>query len=141
MQTKSKNTLLETDSRLIEKMMGLDFGESIRDLLEDFEFIGAGTRNIALIPSFPSNSRLSNNVRAALIATHLRLQSIDYTKRRYCKDNIENNKRKSIVSEYINSYKSAKNHVTKIISRLNPNKKGDPSVGVFGASIVLERLI
>jgi len=122
--------------------MGLNIGERIRELLEDYEVAGAGTRHMALVPNFPTNKTLINNVQAAVTASHLRLQSIDYAKKKYCRNRTgDKSKNKGVVSEYINAYKSAKKHIEKEISRVITEGTTLPSNGVFGASIVLERLI
>ena len=62
-----------------------DVSHRVRDLLEDFEFVGNLSEG-ALIPSRPSDGSLKNNVKVALAATTLRVKSLDYVKRRYCWD-------------------------------------------------------
>ena len=133
-------TALNTIS--IRRMLGLNIGERVRELLEDYEIAGAGTSYMALVPNYPTNKTLINNVQAAVTASHLRLHSIDYAKRKYCEDRVEDkSKNKGVVSEYINAYKSAKNHIEKEISRSMTEEKSLPSSGVFGAYLVLERLV
>lgn len=52
-----------------------DVNHRVRDLLEDFEFVGNLSEG-ALIPSRPSDGSLKNNVKVALAATTLRVKSL-----------------------------------------------------------------
>ncbi len=115
-----------------------DVSHRVRDLLEDFEFVGNLSEG-ALIPSRPSDGSLKNNVKVALAATTLRVKSLDYVKRRYCWDQysevIENDRTK-----YVKAYKTAKTRMNTVVHRLVTDDRELPTNGVFGASLVLERL-
>jgi len=112
------------------------------DLLEDFNAI-ASPFDVVLVPNYNTDYPLIENVHAALVATSMRLSSIDYAKKKYCQTDTENKKllTKTLDSKYIDAYKSAKSHINQLISRLTNSKaRPIPSSGVFGASLVLERL-
>jgi hypothetical protein len=115
-----------------------DVGHRVRDLLEDFEFV-VNISLGALIPNRPLDSTLENNIKAALAATTLRLKSLDYAKRTYCC-----NRHAEVIEDdrvkYVRAYKTAKAYMNTVVKRLEPDDKDLPSNGVFGASVVLERL-
>lgn len=115
-----------------------DVEHRVRDLLEDFEFVGNLSEG-ALIPNRPWDRTLQSNVKVALAATSLRVKSLDYVKRRYCGDQspgvTENDRTK-----YVNAYNIAKIHMRTVVKRLVTDNKDLPTSGVFGASLVLERL-
>ncbi len=113
--------------------------QRILDLLEDFDAIG-NPLSIALIPMFPYMPNLRQNIEAALIATAGRLKSIDYAKKTYVRNETPDILPENEEREYIAAYKSAKQYILKIMSKLSSEGKPLPSNGVFGASLVLERL-
>jgi hypothetical protein len=114
----------------------MNTGMRVRELLEDFEIVST-INHMALI-SNQGFVDFRNNVYAAVLASSLGLASLDYTKRRYC--NEEPDQQKNEVTRYIEAYKTAKTHIHTVMSRLSTEGKQPPSLGVFGASLVLERL-
>jgi hypothetical protein len=127
-----------TDS---ENFFKINAGEKLRELLEDFEVVSNGIE-MAIIRRYPYGYSLRDNIRAAITASTMRLSSIDYAKKQYCKTNplSENNDEDEVDTLYILAYKSARKYIDKLITRLSANDKSLPSKGVFGASLVLERL-
>ncbi len=115
-------------------------GERARELLEDFEVI-ATVQTMALIPRQGIPESLRPNVRAAVIASPLRLSSVDYARRRYVSspEPPEANEDSPRIA-YTAAYLSAKAYMSRLMEKLKTSGRPDPSVGVFGASLVLERL-
>lgn len=115
-------------------------GERARELLEDFEVIST-MQYMALIPRQGVSENLRLNVRAAVIASTFRLSSIDYARRRYVSPHeSQEPDEKSTRAAYTAAYHSAKSYMSRLMEKLQTSGKPDPSVGVFGASLVLERL-
>lgn len=121
----------------------ITIAKNVYNLLEDYEVISTNLYT-ALIPRYSEIQTFSENIRAAIIASSYRLASIDYAKKRYCKslsmdETFEKNTEKI---QYIGAYKSAKNYILSIMSKFSDEERDLPlpSSGVFGASIVLERL-
>lgn len=115
-------------------------GERARELLEDFEIIST-VQNMALIPRQGSPDSLRLNIRAAVIASTLRLSSVDYARRRYVSaPEIPEADKDTPPIAYTAAYHSAKSYMSKLLTKLQTSGRPDPTVGVFGASIVLERL-
>lgn len=108
----------------------------LRELLEDFEVI-ATKQYMALIPNYEFKG-FRDNIGAAIIASTLGLRSLDYAKRQYC-DN-KKDAQETEFTKYIDSYKAAKTHIHSVMSQLSTEGKNKPSNGIFGASLVLERL-
>lgn len=127
------------------KNKGLEEVFRLRDLLEDFEVIAGKTQLMVLVSRPLADETLIENLQASIIATLLDLKSIDHVKRTYIKKysskKKDKEKSKRIDLEYINAYKAIKKHIEKEFSRLVTNKNDEPPLGVFGASIVLERLV
>ncbi len=125
----------------LEELFGFNLAERIHELLEDFEVV-ATLQDTVLIANNSMNQSLRENIQAAIVASALRLSSIDYTKKRYCKERhiFEGHDNETLDAKYISAYKSAKQHIEKSISRLSTEGQSLPSNGVFGASLVLERL-
>jgi hypothetical protein len=115
-----------------------DYAHHVRELLEDFQVVGSRPP-MAIIPTTDLNHNLKQNVQAALIATTLCLDSVDYARKKYCQTKRAERQRDEI-DDYVDVYKKSKDYMRMIRSRLNTTNKGGPSVGVFGASLVLERL-
>ncbi len=115
-------------------------GERARELLEDFEVI-ATRQHMALIPRQGVSESLRLNVRAAVVASTLRLSSVDYARRRYV-SSLEDPEpdEESPRAAYTTAYRSAKVYMSRLMEKLQTSERPDPSVGVFGASLVLERL-
>lgn len=104
------------DSQEFELDEIYDVGHRVRNLLEDFEFVGNLSEG-ALIPSRPWDITLKSNVKVALAATTLRAKSLDYVKRRYCGDQqigvTENDRTK-----YVTAYMIAKIYMNTVVKRL-----------------------
>lgn len=125
---------------LKNSMFDFRSGERARELLEDFEVI-ATLQHMALIPRQPGSEHLRLNVRAAVVASTLRLSSVDYARRRYVSSHeIQEPDEKSPRAAYTTAYRSAKAYMSRLTEKLQTSGRPDPSVGVFGASLVLERL-
>ena len=119
--------------------------EKVHELLEDYEIISSNLYT-ALIPRYFNVRTLHQNVEAAIIATSYGLSSIDYAKKRYCsldsiEAEIEESNEIGEYGGYINSYKAAKKHILNMISKGSDENLSLPSNGVFGAGLVLERLV
>jgi hypothetical protein len=115
---------------------------ALRRLLENFELVG-NRLAIALLrrPVVPPSLR--ENVHAAIVASTLGLSSLDYTKKRYSVPDVEPEPETPDMKAYdlyIKSYAAAKEYVYRIISKLQPEGVPPPRDGVFGASLVLQRL-
>jgi hypothetical protein len=124
--------------------MALDFArcKQVMDLLEDFEVVGTFAE-IALLPRQRVRTALHENVHAAIVASTSGLSSIDYAKRRYCPSYPEpapNQPDKAARDLYIKAYSLAKQYVLRMIRSLHTDGLPLPDSGVFGASLVLERL-
>jgi hypothetical protein len=115
-------------------------GQIVRDLLEDFDSIGT-RQHTALVSREPHCEHFAENVRAAAVAATMGLASIDYAKRRYCDEEDEVENEALTLDAYIDAYHFTKSYVRDCIGSLRPGGKPEPSPGVFGASIVLERLL
>lgn len=117
-------------------------GERVRDLLEDFEVVGT-VAEIALISRYPERTALHENMHAAIVASTFGLSSIDYAKRKYCRSEKkpQHHPPKSEPSHvYINAYLACKQYVWRMVEKIKTDGLPQPSNGVFGASLVLERL-
>jgi hypothetical protein len=113
-------------------------GGQVRELLEDFEVVGTHLF-MALIPRGERYGAFAENVRAAAVASTLRLSSLDYARRRYVEP-VPNQVEVEHHHPYIDAYAAAKTHVERAIGRLRTAGRPDPTVGIFGSSLVLERL-
>ena len=113
-------------------------GDRARELLEDFDVL-ATRRCMALVPRQGEEDSLKQNVQAALAASSVHLKSLDYARKRYVEQGRSGTSTDAHVP-YVEAYKLAKNHVRQNIRRLRTNGRPDPTVGVFGASLALERL-
>ena len=116
--------------------------EKVHNLLEDYEVLSTNLYT-ALIPRYFNVRTLSENVEAAVVASSYGLASIDYAKKRYCKSEPvdEDLEASSERIQYIKAYMSAKKYILSMISKFSDEELPLPSNGVFGASIVLERLL
>ncbi|WP_143074334.1 hypothetical protein [Nitrosomonas sp. Nm166] len=122
-----------------KSFLNLNTGERTRKLLEDFDVIGT-VQHLVLVPRGDYLEHLHENVRAAVIASTLGLSSIDYAKRRYGDFREEKSDSQSALHAYIDAYSCAKAYVNRMLEKLQSDGLPEPSLGVFGASIVLERL-
>ncbi len=118
--------------------MNFRTGERARELLEDFDII-ATVQEMALIPKH-ANSSLKSNVHAAVVASTLGLASVDYARRRYARHEDDDSNDESKLTAYVGAYHAAKTYMSRLVANLCTDGKPDPTVGVFGASLVLERL-
>ena len=115
--------------------------ERLRELLEDFEVVST-TLHMALIPRLPGVFDIEENIRTAVVASTLRLSGLDYAKKTYIKNlRIQKRSENDSHSLYIKAYKMSKQYVTDALSRLKTKGRELPSLGEFGASLVLERLV
>jgi|WetSurMetagenome_2_1015567.scaffolds.fasta_scaffold00195_29 hypothetical protein len=127
------------DQNTLKKILQPNPHEMIREILEDFEMIG--TRDEVVLSkrkSFPQEFK--RNIYSAIVATVLRLSSIDYAKKTYCETVFDDEDDNLLHVKYNDTYKAAKNYIQQLRLRLVPDEKQEPSHGVFGASLVLERL-
>ncbi|MGK7959692.1 hypothetical protein [Crocosphaera sp.] len=137
----SKITLQNDKKKASEEcIMEDDTGRRVRNLLENFDVISTYT-DMAIVPAGELDNELIENVKTAVAATSLDLTSLDYTRKAYIEDmkslkEVE----KSLNKEYIKAYFFAKNHIHEARKRLITSDRDLPSSGVFGASVVLERL-
>lgn len=112
--------------------------DPVRDLLEDFDFLGT-QQHVALIKRSADLADVRNNVQAALLASTLSLASVDYAKRRYC-DVRTKVKADPLVQAYVRAYFATKMYVERVRRKLRTVGLPAPSAGVFTAAMVLERL-
>ncbi|MGE0498125.1 MAG: hypothetical protein AB7I35_04015 [Ramlibacter sp.] len=110
----------------------------VRDLLEDFDYV-ATRLHMALIRRAEVETSFGENIRTAVKASTMRVRSLDYARSRYI-ENAPAPERSDKHVPYVVAYKAAKDHVLTTIGKLRTEGRPDPTVGVFGASIVLERL-
>jgi hypothetical protein len=111
-------------------------------LLEDFEIVGTSLA-IALIRRHPLWPSLRENVFAATIASALRLKNLDHVKNKYRRTDIEPQTEEpaEVAAQlYIAAYTAAKHYMRRMIEKLQSDGLPLPINGVFGASVVLERL-
>jgi len=113
--------------------------ERTRELLEDFDVVGT-RQHLAIVPRGEFLRHLRQNIRAAVVASTLQVNSIDYAKRRYCDEDEGDDDVGPAVDAYISAYVAAKNYINRLLKKLHTENLPDPTVGVFGASVVLERL-
>jgi hypothetical protein len=122
-----------------KSMYDFDVPERTRNLLENFDVI-ASSLYMALVPGDSIYAHFKSNVRAAIVASTLGLSSLDYAHRRYVSKKPENYERPNKRDIYTQAYFVAKQYMSLLVDRLESAKKPDPTVGVFGAALVLERL-
>lgn len=124
----------------IDGMCNFRIGERTRELLEDFEIV-ATMQHMAIIPRQNVSKGLRSNIRAALTASTLHLSSVDYARRRYMSSPEKTGTNEDFLqTAYVAAYRSAKAYMSSLLTKLQTSGRPDPSVGVFGASLVLERL-
>ena len=126
-------------TKKIKKLFHPDLGVELRNLLEDFEIVG-NIRKFALIHKRDYSSNLRDNIQAAITAETLRLSSIDYAKKRYCKTNSKDIHKTTSVDLYIKAYYIAKEYMRDLVRGLETEDRPLPTNGVFGAGLALERL-
>lgn len=131
------------ESELIQRLsMTDDFfdtGKRVRKLLEDFEVVSTSAY-MALIPTMAKSDIFRENVQTVVLASTLRLNSLDYTKKKYvANSNLPNQKKET--DYYISAYKLAKHHIEVAMATLETESRPKPSFGVFRASVALERLV
>lgn len=119
--------------------MDFSLTERFRELLENYRLVATG-HFIAMLPT-ESPDHLINNVRAALVASTLQLQSLDYAKKRYASSDLDFqatvDQRLNI---YENCYSASKDYIHRSLRKLRTLGRRDPTVDEFGSSLVLERL-
>jgi hypothetical protein len=113
--------------------------DRIIDLLEDFDVVG-NQLSIVLIPMDRRSSTLRQNIEAAIFAASMRLKSMDYAKKTYLENQTSDILPENEEREYIAAYKTAKQHMLNLMSKFSEGEQPPPSNGMFGASLVLERL-
>lgn len=120
-------------------MMNYSFGERFRGLMEDYRLM-ATAQFLVLVPR-DSPEHLINNVRTALVASTLGLKNLDHAKRRYVRSaleapvNVDPN-----IELYQKCYFTSKKHIQDTVLKLRTENRREPTLGEFGASLVLERL-
>ncbi|MDX2377869.1 hypothetical protein M4I32_13790 [Microbacterium sp. LRZ72] len=91
--------------------------------------------------SLASFSDFATNLSAAAIATNARLKSVDRVRRLYVdEERISAATAAPAHALYTASYRLATNHMTRVWESLKPEPEADASLGVFAASIALQRL-
>lgn len=122
-----------------ESFFDMRVGERTRELLEDFDVVGT-LQYLVLLPRGQYFRHLRENLRAAVVASTLHLQSLDYAKRRYCEAKDDDEHLNPTVVAYIGAYSASKAYVTRLLGKVKTEGCPDPTLGVFGASLALERL-
>jgi hypothetical protein len=120
----------------------IDYKDPLRTLLENFEIVG-NSLAIALVrrPVVPPSLR--ENIWAAIVASTSGLSSLDYAKRKYGLGDPKPETAAPVMKAYelyIESYTAAKEYLYVTIKKLQPEGGPPLELGVFGASLVLERL-
>lgn len=110
----------------------------LRELLEDFDVVFTGMYMV-LIKRSKYFRTYKENIATAAIASSLRIDSLDYVRRRYLPEIKE--PKDDLHHAYIESYKISKEYITETIDRLNTEDKDATVPGVIIASFALERLI
>lgn len=114
------------------------YASQLRELLEDFDAV-ATTQHMALIKN-SSSTQFRTDIHAALVAATLGLSNLDYAKRRYCKTVDKKAKSPKAVDTYNSIYKYIKQYINDMRAKLQTEGLPDPTLGIFGSSLVLERL-
>lgn len=115
---------------------------ALRRLLENFEIVGTRLA-IALLRSPVVPTSLRENVHAAIVASTLGLSDLNNARKRYGQPALEPETESPMMKAYelyIKSYPAAKEYLYEIIKKLRPEGGPPLELGVFGASLVLERL-
>jgi hypothetical protein len=111
----------------------------IHDILEDF--IPIGTPSFAaLLRRDPHCEHFAENVWAAAVASSFALKSLDYARRQYDYQKWKVETGILPTDLYIEAYQFTNSYVRNCIASVNTEGKPEPSVGVFGAAVVLTRL-
>lgn len=119
--------------------MDYSLSERFRSLMEDCRVMATG-QFLVLVPN-DSPEHLISNIRTALVASTLRLQSLDHIKKRYVRSELEDSiEVDPNLKLYQKCYFASKRHIESTIRKLRTENRREPTLGEFGASIVLERL-
>ena len=95
---------------------------------------------LTLIPS-KSPDHFISNIRTALVASTLGLQSPDHVKKRYVRSELEiRSATDPNLKIYKKCYLASKRHIENTLRKLQPDGRREPTLGEFGDSLVLERL-
>jgi hypothetical protein len=119
-----------------------EYQDPVRHLLEDFEIVG-NSPLIALLrrPVVPTSLR--ENVHTAIVASFFGLSSLDHVRKTYPLPDLDTDAEDPIRKAYelyITSYITAKEYIYKILKKVDRKGLSPARVGVFGASVVLQRL-
>lgn len=108
--------------------------------LEDFDVVGTPASGAILLPRQPREfNDLARDVQAAAVASTLGLSSIDYARRVHTREGSQVDWGPSI-DAYVGSYRAAKRHMNLVAGNLKTNPDVELPLGVFAASVALERL-
>jgi hypothetical protein len=111
-------------------------------VLEDFDIIINPQHSVIFDRRADENFR--KNLQAAIIASSLGLKGIDRIRREYVEPYYENKnteKSNDVENLYIQAYQLAKISIKDCFSNLDSNRSESLTLGIFGASAALERLI
>jgi hypothetical protein len=137
MTTRNKTPSAE---QLFENLNQLTANDVVHDVLEDFDVI-ATPQLAALVRNRPNFTEFRQNVKAAIVASTLGLTSLDHAKRRYCAgEEASSDEELAPMRAYVGVYQFVKAHIEALMTSLITKDRPQPSAGVYGASIVLERL-
>jgi hypothetical protein len=123
------------------KNANFDYGaaERARLLLEDFDVVGTSLY-MALVPRGRMFEDFTSNVRAAIVTSTLGLSSVDYARRKYLPKTPRHREPNHMREAYTDAYMASKHYIARLLNRFTDEGRPDPTVGVFGAALVLERL-
>jgi hypothetical protein len=118
-----------------------DYSSYVHELLEDFEVLGQ-RKHMALICRDDDLVDLRANVLAASLTSYFGLKSVDSIKHQYAdfltadQDDISRPQH-----AYVDAYRCVKKYIWKMHHKLKTKGLPQPSLGVFGAGLVLDRLL
>lgn len=119
----------------------------LRLLLEQFVTLGGShwsPPGFAVLASrSPNLARLRTDLQASLVASAMRLSSVDYARRKYVREASPTEERAAelVRYAYMDAYMEAKHQILATLDRTDVEGRPEPTVGEFGASAVLERVL
>lgn len=131
----------EPDDIDLDPHVGSEYSRYVHELLEDFDILGQ-KKNMVLICRDDHLADLRENALAASLASFLGENSVDRIKHEYSDFfSKEENNDSQLHDAYVDAYRCVKEYVWKMRYKLDTKGLPQPSLGVFGAGLALERLM